>query len=1478
MVLEQDLDPFVGGNWMNSAYKGFTFLSATWLAPNIYLLISGCLQYFYEVRKRSHYFHFRRFWTIWLKSLVIMVLLFTHIYDCYKTNESVWNVLSIITYFLALFLHVVEQPTLRIPMASLLMFWLFKFLASALVLLLRPNYTMFPMLNVVPSITFFCSLVCLLAEIYVPPANRVWYPDDAAELEETGLRPSRFTYANIFSRISFGWLSPLMKFGYRNYLTESDAWSLPPAERSSNLTIVFEKNWISHAKKKKSSLYMWGVLFLNHWKLTVVIIVLKLVQDVVAFIQPNLIRKIVIFVSSYSSEHPQPPQVGFSLAIAMFLTNVVQTALLQQYFQLGMVLGMRWRSELITAIYRKSLRLSSAARQSRSVGDIVNYMSVDTQKVCDLTMFLFVIVSGPFQIVLALTNLYHLVGYGALSGAFVTFLLFPCNVVIASIFKRFQNRQMKNKDARSQFMTEIINNIRSIKLYAWENIFLQKLLQLRNTRELRMLKKIGIVNTIGNFTWLFAPILVSAATFGTFIVLYGKTRVLSVDIVFACLSLFNLLQFPLTMLPIVVSSVLEASVAISRIYGFLTAGELDSNAVQRYPANKEPSGVCLEIKKGTFSWSGPGQNAAEPTLRDIDFVARRGELCCIVGKVGMGKSSLLEACLGNMQKHSGSVFRCGSIAYAAQQPWILNATIQENILFGLELDPEFYEKTIRACCLLRDFEILADGDQTEVGEKGISLSGGQKARISLARAVYSRSDIYLLDDILSAVDQHVNRDLVRNLLGSKGLLRSRCVILSTNSLTVLKEASMIYMLRNGKIIESGSFTQLSSSPDSQLFQLLSEFSKKDTASSTGADTPLSRSQSVITSSTDVTSSASRSSDTVSNYPKATIKGTGRIRKRLTDEDNVKATGQAAEKMERGKVKWKVYWTYFKACSLFLIFLYFLFIIGGIGMNVGTNVWLKHWSEVNTQLGYNPKPYFYLGIYTLFGLLSCALISLSSLTITVFCAIKSCRYLHDSMVKAVLRAPMSFFETTPTGRILNRFSSDVYRVDEVISRVFMFFFRNLFQIVFVLAVICYSSPMFMILIVPLFFLYRYNQVYYTQTSRELKRLDSVTRSPLYAHFQESLGGLSTIRAYDMEDTFISENDIRVDTNHRIWFLYFSSNRWQAIRVEAIGALVVFSSAFFGVLSAVRGNPNSGLVGLSLSYAVQITQSLTFVVRQSVDVETNIVSVERMLEYIGLPSEAPSIIPDHRPPEGWPSHGAIKFDHYSVRYRENLPLVLNDISVNIKPQEKIGIVGRTGAGKSTLTLALFRLIEPTSGDIQLDDINITSIGLHDLRSRLAIIPQENQAFEGTIRENLDPNANATDEEIWHALEAASLKQFIQTLDGGLYSRVTEGGANLSSGQRQLMCLTRALLTPTRVLLLDEATAAVDVETDAIVQRTIRERFNDRTILTIAHRINTVMDSNRILVLDHGKVVEFDSTKKLLENKASLFYSLAKESGLI
>ncbi|KAI0840539.1 P-loop containing nucleoside triphosphate hydrolase protein [Hypoxylon sp. FL0890] len=1306
-------------------------------------------------------------------------------------------------------------------------------------------------------------------------------------------------YATVFSRLTFSWMTPLMKHGYKQYLTEEDLWGLSPSDKTSATGDRFEKAWKYQLQHKKHP-SLWLALFHAYGGPYLVATVFKVINDLAAFSQPQLLRYLISFVESYGEgKQPQPPIKGAAIAIAMFFVACLQTSMIHQYFQLAFVTGMRIKSGLAAAIYKKSLKLSNEGKSSKTTGDIVNYMAVDAQRLQDLTQFAQQLWSAPFQITICMISLYQLVGWSMLSGIGVMLIMIPVNGFIARIMKRLQKTQMKNKDARSRLIAEIINNMKSIKLYAWSTAFMNKLNYVRNDLELKNLRKIGAGQAFANFTWSTTPFLVSCSTFAVFV--WTHDVPLTTEIVFPALALFNLLTFPLAVLPMVITSIIEASVAVGRLTEFLTAEEVQPDAVVVGSAVEERGEEAVVIRNGTFSWN---RHESTEVLKDISFSSRKGELTCIVGRVGSGKSSLLQSILGDLWKVEGDVRVQGSIAYVAQQPWIMNATVKENIIFGYRYDSNFYERTVKACALLADFAQLPDGDETVVGERGISLSGGQKARVALARAVYARADIYLLDDCLSAVDSHVGRHIIENVLGSRGLLNSKCRILATNAISVLSEADYIYQLKDGQIVESGTFRQLvamkggiaelikSSGQESGSASLEAspEGSESETSTYIEPDNTQDKEEieeaqegiaelAPIKTGPSTGSTAQKRTGSMSTLRRASTASFKGPRGKLHDEEEPSSrTKQAKEHSEQGKVKWDVYMEYAKTSNLAAVGVYLFTLIAAQTAQIAGSVWLKNWAEVNGEAGGNPDVGKYLGIYFAFGVGSSALTVVQTLILWIFCSIEASRKLHERMATAIFRAPMSFFDTTPAGRILNRFSSDVYRLDEVLARTFNMLFVNLARSGFTLIVISVGTPAFVALIIPLSAVYYWVQRYYLRTSRELKRLDSVSRSPIYAHFQESLGGISTIRAYRQQERFEMENEWRVDSNLRAYFPSISANRWLAIRLEFLGAVIILGAAGFAIISVTNHSGLSpGMVGLAMSYALQITTSLNWIVRQTVEVETNIVSVERVLEYARLPSEAPEIIPGHRPPVAWPAHGAVQFHNFSARYRPGLDLVLKNINLDIKSHEKIGVVGRTGAGKSSLTLSLFRLIEPGTGYISIDDLNTSTIGLLDLRRRLAIIPQDAALFEGTVRDNLDPGHVHDDTELWSVLDHARLKERVASMEGGLEAKINEGGSNLSAGQRQLVSLARAMLTPSNILVLDEATAAVDVETDAMLQNTLRSSlFAHRTIITVAHRINTILDSDRVVVLDKGEIVEFDTPQALIQKKG-VFYGLVKQAGL-
>lgn len=610
-------------------------------------------------------------------------------------------------------------------------------------------------------------------------------------------------YATIFSRLTFSWMTPMMKHGYKQYLTEEDLWGLSPNDKSSTTGDKFEKAW-NYELKHRERPSLWLAMFHAYGGPYLLATAFKVVNDLAAFSQPQLLRFLISFVDSYSDgKEPQPAVKGAAIAIAMFFVAILQTAMIHQYFQLTFITGMRIKSGLASAIYKKSLKLSNEGRSTKTTGDIVNYMAVDAQRLQDLTQFAQQLWSAPFQIAICMISLYQLVGWSMLSGIAVMLVMIPINGFIAKLMKRLQKDQMKNKDARSRLIAEIINNMKSIKLYAWSTAFMNKLNYVRNDLELKNLRKIGASQAFANFTWTTTPFLVSCSTFAVFV--WTRDIPLTTEIVFPALALFNLLTFPLAVLPMVITSIIEASVAVGRLTEFFVAEEVQPDAIAIGSAAEERGDDAVIIQNGTFSWN---RHEPKDVLRAIDFAGRKGELTCVVGRVGSGKSSILQSILGDLWKVEGNVRVQGTVAYVAQQPWIMNATVKENIIFGHRYDSNFYEKTVKACALLADFTQLPDGDETFVGERGISLSGGQKARVALARAVYARADIYLLDDCLSAVDSHVGKHIIENVLGSEGLLSTKCRVLATNAISVLPEADFIYQIKDGEIVESGTFRQL----------------------------------------------------------------------------------------------------------------------------------------------------------------------------------------------------------------------------------------------------------------------------------------------------------------------------------------------------------------------------------------------------------------------------------------------------------------------------------------------------------------------------------------------------------------------------------------------------------------------------------------------------------------------------------------------
>uniref|UniRef100_UPI00358F56A6 multidrug resistance-associated protein 1-like isoform X1 n=1 Tax=Myxine glutinosa TaxID=7769 RepID=UPI00358F56A6 len=1331
--------------------------------------------------------------------------------------------------------------------------------------------------------------------------------------------------ATFLSKMTFWWFTSLAMLGYKRPLRPEDLWSINPSDTSDNIVPRMQCLWKEelarvHKRrlKKKMQTVKWEkppetlqdgdhfrpidgtkdkgenvkkieegeililgentsaeesrpslvrVLIRLYGSYYLVGSLYKFAQDLLAFASPQILSLLIGFVQAKDS----PAWQGYTLSLLLFCTAFTQTLLLHQYFHICFTTGMRLKTAIVGTIYRKALVITNAVKRTSTVGEIVNLMSVDAQRFMDLTTYLSMVWSAPLQIMMAMYFLWQYLGASVLAGVAVMVLLLPVNGCIAVRTKNLQVEQMRYKDERIKLMSEILNGIRVLKLHAWEPSFRDKVLVIRQN-ELRTLRSIAYLHAVSTFAWVCAPFLVALTTFAVF-VLVDKNNVMDAKTAFVSLTLFNLLRFPLNMLPQVISSLVQANVSLKRLQRFLANEELDPDNVLR---EKQRDGLSISVDHGSFAWG----KSEQPVLNDVSLKVPTGTLIAIVGHVGCGKSSLISAVLGELERVSGFVAVQGSVAFVPQQAWIQNATLRDNIVFGNVFKEKWYHRVLAACALLPDLDILPAGDMTEIGEKGINLSGGQKQRISLARAVYNRAAIYLLDDPLSAVDAHVGKHIFDQLIGPEGLLKDETRVLVTHGLSFLPQMHHIVVLVSGRVTESGSYQELQQQ-DGAFAEFLRSYAQiEETQSQEESLTPPLTPRSNASSREGAkrhhvrgreASDVLKRNPSLSDHPQEGLEVKGK---------DGEQTGEKLiedEKAETGRVKLSVFLEYLRAVGIWLAVIILLLFACQHGATIGANFWLSAWSndasmnmtEEEAQANTRRR----LGVYGAFGGVQ-GLMVISCSFLLALGALRAANTLHHVLLSNNLRAPLYFFDVTPLGRIINRFSKDINVVDEVLMPIFLMFLGTAFNCISTFVVVMVTTPMFGLVMLPLAVLFVFVQRFYVASSRQLKRLESVSRSPIYSHFNETVMGASVIRAYGKQESFVGRNDSLVDDNHRSYYASITANRWLAVRLEAVGNCVVLFASFFAVF--YRDTLSPGLVGLSITYALQVTMSLSWMVRMSSELETNIVAVERIKEYAETPTEAPWL-ESKRPPDGWPSEGHVEFHRFSVRYRQGLDLVLKNLSFNISGGEKIGIVGRTGAGKSSLALCLFRIIEAAEGKICIDDLDISTIGLGDLRSRLTIIPQDPVLFSGTLRMNLDPFGSLSDEDVWRALQLAHLSDFILSLPDGLQHICTEGGENLSVGQRQLVCLARALLRKSRLLILDEATAAVDLKTDDLIQNTIRVEFHDCTVLTIAHRLNTIMDYTRVIVLDHGEIAEFDSPTALLA-KRGVFYNMARDAGLV
>ncbi|XP_071128962.1 multidrug resistance-associated protein 1-like [Mytilus edulis] len=1302
-------------------------------------------------------------------------------------------------------------------------------------------------------------VLTILTQTYL---HRLTTKEQKSKLEEESTSVSS---QSLFSKLTFGYCTKLVIKGYRQKLDKKDLFPLNEEETSACVVPRFEKYWnqevdyikrscvVSTTKKAgkgneelKQQPRLVKCLLTAFGPYVLGAAMLNLLSSIFGLLTPFVLRLLIQF----TEDHKNAMWKGYMYAILMFGLTIGRTIFETQQGLKNCSGERRMWIAISSVIYKKTLRLSNSAKKSSTSGEIANLLSVDAGRISTCFHNINFLWTIPFMFCATLFLLWQTLGVSAFIGLGIVVVLIPFNSYLVKKGKDLHLEVMDLKDNRVKMMNEVLNGIKVLKLYAWEDSFEKQISTIRD-KEMGVIRNQALVGTCMHLAWCLTPFLVSLGTFAMY-VLIDPENVLTAEKAFVAMSLFGMLSWNLNALPHIVNHYVQANVALKRIQTFLNKEELNEEAVTRNHDNKN----AVTVDSGTFAWN----KEDDFMLKDINVHIPEGSFVAIVGSVGSGKSSMLSAILGEMESMSGKVNLKGSVAYVSQQAWIRNASLQNNILFGKGMDKREYNDIINATALRTDLDVLSGGDQTEIGEKGINLSGGQKQRVSLARALYQDADIYLLDDPLSAVDAHVGKHIFDEVLDKKGKLGKKTRILVTNGVSFLPKTDMIITMVDGKIGEMGTFKELIDHKGAfaeflDNYMINKGSDKEETLSERNEISGLSETK-------DENSKTVKTKDDIKETDNKTVD------KIIDDESN-----------ESGKARSAVMSFYMSAIGVPLSVFIVIFNIAFEILSRSSDVWISQWTSDNTThingTVDTTQRNMRLGVYAGIGALQGFVLLLVGYGVST-ARMNASRKLHKNLLRNILRSPMTFFDTTPVGRIVNRFSNDVARIDNEIIYQFKDCIISAAVVICNSVIICFGTPQFLCVLLPITILYFILQRFYTVTSTQLRRFETSANSPIYSQFAETISGTSTIRAYNQQGRFIDESAERIDAHKTAQNSAGVVSRWLSIRLQFMGALILLFVCIFAVLE--KATLFAGIVGLVITYALEITGCLQWVVRVISDLENNTVSIEKIQEYTETPTEAAWEIPEKQPSSSWPEIGCIEFQDYGVRYREGLDLVLKGITCKIQPNEKIGIVGRTGAGKSSLTMALFRILEKAKGKIIIDGTDISTIGLHDLRSKITIIPQDPVLFSGTMRMNLDPFEEYSNKEIWKALEHAHLKKFVDGLDEGLDFKCSEGGENFSVGQRQLMCLARALLRKTKILVLDEATAAVDLETDDLIQNTIRTEFSDCTILTIAHRLNTIMDYTRIMVLDAGNISEFDTPSHLLDNCESMFYGMAKDAGLV
>ncbi|XP_053692755.1 ATP-binding cassette sub-family C member 3-like [Sabethes cyaneus] len=1126
----------------------------------------------------------------------------------------------------------------------------------------------------------------------------------------------------------------------------------------------------------------------------------RLVLIIFFFVCPFLLRQILRSDESTASVDKH------SYVISILFVSLVIAVLNGQYLYESQKIGLKIKSLVLVMIYEKSLKLKTLREAD------VTLLTLDSSGFVDLVPNLHVLWSGPIIIIVSVVGLVTILGRSAWIGVLTMIITICLTKKITEKLRLLQKDLMSRKDPRISSTNDVVGMMKQVKFFCWESIFQRRILQYRHL-ELQVLRQVMYWDAPKYLLGIITPLVVSLATFAVML-LIGHVALLTLESLFVSIVLFNILKNPLSVLPHLSSTWSATQASISRIREFLAAEEVRPLAVQKPEQRssnlsetiEEVLGACRKtLDSPAICVQGAKLSSNEKViLSSIDLQIQHGSHIIVTGPVGSGKTSLLRAILGELS--GGAAHTVGQIAYISQEPWILNRSFRENILFGQKFNQLHFENTIKACALVSDLNTFDCGLDTMIGEKGITVSGGQKQRISLARAVYQNADLYLLDDPLSSVDEEVSNHIYSKLFCEEGMLVGKTVVMVTQNKNHLRSADSILIMQNGRISETLTYESYR--------HKYSSVEKLITAKTIEADSL-----------------------------EITYRNVNRL-----------AAGEKLVPTTKNKLSPKIYWSYFSMLGQLPLGTILLLNIAIPILDIYSTVWLSEWSTVDHQAPTTNNRY-YLGIYGVFIIGLTLFLTLNSILTTVR-GITVAEKLHRSLLQNIIHLPMTFFDRISSGQIMNRFSSDLDVVDSRIAANFRDFVTSLSSVIAILILFCCATSYSLVIVLAAILTpYYYLLVYHLETSRQLKHLEADSKAALILHFNESREGRSTIRAYQQEHHFLRDFCAIVDRHQHYSQLYIASGRWLGLRLELIGAVVIY----FVTLMAVHNQKLIGAsnVGVSISYAFRLIPLLNALIRVSALLEENGTSLDRINQYLKENDEDKCAGKNYQQVDSaWPEQGKIEFIKFNMNYNNHC-YALQDITITVEAQEKIGIVGRTGAGKSSLISALFRLYPLlTNGTILIDGINIDRIPLNKLRSRLSIIPQNPSLFPGTVRENLDPNGEqSNDHALWRVLESCHLKQLIASYPGQLDARIDERNAKMSVGQKQLLYLARGILRNSKVVILDEATSAMDVHTENRVQQVIQSTFRHCTVLTIAHRKNTIQLADRVLHMQQGRVVKFD-----------------------